>query len=343
MGNIDKGATRAAIAPGGITAEVLIYPHCFGAEAFGVADVLHLANRLAVARGSPAPFSVTLVSVDAAPVESAVGACIAADRPAGSAGLLIVPGFDMPPRGELGAFLAARRAECDLIMRSRAEGATVAAVCVGAFLVGAAGLIDHRRATTAWAFARALQRRHPEARVDAKALLVDDDGVITTGAFSAAFDLGLELVRRHGGAGLAAAVARLGLIESGRTSQAAFVDDRLFDRATGSFSQGVEAWLGTHLAEPYDLTALAARFSVSPRTLLRRFKAETGLAPLHALQTARIAMAKDLLASSALGLAEIGQRVGYRDPSSFHTLFTSRVGLSPASYRRRFRQPERLA
>lgn len=93
--------------------------------------------------------------------------------------------------------------------------------------------------------------------------------------------------------------------------------------------------LGSRLTETYDLERLAQAFHVSTRTLLRRVKAQTGDSPLALLQQARVDKAKQLLSDSAWSIAQITEAVGYADVPTFSRLFASRVGETPARYRRR--------
>ncbi len=91
-----------------------------------------------------------------------------------------------------------------------------------------------------------------------------------------------------------------------------------------------------HLAEPYELGRLAGAFHVSTRTLLRRFRAETGESPLDFLRRARVRAARNLLETTDLPLARVVERVGYRDAGTFRRLFVEQVGMNPADYRRKF-------
>jgi transcriptional regulator GlxA family with amidase domain len=136
---------------------------------------------------------------------------------------------------------------------------------------------------------------------------------------------------------LARAVARLTLLDGGRDSQAPYIDVRMMARSREPFGLAVTRWLQLRLAEPYSLERLAAAFHVSERTLLRRFKADTGVTPLEHLQALRVDQAQRLLETTGLGLAEVAGLVGYLDVSTFARLFSRRVSVSPAAYRRRFR------
>lgn len=308
-------------------------------EIFGLSDVLLIASHIdrALDRSKLAvqPFDVQVVGLVGRSVNVAGGVSVSTKRPAGRYDLLIVPGPEISRRDAWGDKLARLSVELAFIRKTFAAGTPVASVCVGAFLLGEAGLLAGRRATTAWLFTDELAQRYPQVQVQADAVLLEDGAVTTTGAVTSAFDLAIHLVKRSLGAQVAAATARVALLPHPRATQAPYVDLALMARRLPTFSQNVAQWLDGRLADPYDLTLLAAAFHVSPRTLLRRIKAETGHAPLLLLQTARIEKAKQLLTSTTWSIARVTQEVGYTDVVSFTRLFVSQVGETPAKYRRR--------
>lgn len=317
---------------------VLAFDGCMGMEVFGICDTLRLANRVAAAfRGvaAEALFDVRVTSVAGGTVLAAGGVSIGTLKLRASQDLLVIPGMDIGDGDGCTRPQEKLAAEVKTIARAFARGAPVASMCVGAFLLAEAGLLDGRRATTSWMFAADLARRFPLARVDAAAIVVEDSGVTTTGAFTATFDLAIQLIRQTATPKEARAVERMALLNR-RVSQGAYIDTSMTAKASGRFSDNVHSWLGERLAEPYELTVLAAAFRVSARTMLRRLKAETGQTPLEYLQGQRINTAKRLLESEALSLAQITERVGYVDVATFSTLFKRLAGQSPAQYRRAF-------
>ncbi len=323
-----------------IRINVLAYDGCMGMEVFGLCDTLLVANRVAqVLEGAGAAlFDVSVISLTGADVAAAGGLRIGTRRPGRRRpDLLVIPGMEVSDRAGCLKPLLRLASEVAYVARMFAKGTPVAAVCVGAFILGEAGLLDGRRATTSWLFAADLAQRFPAAQVDGSALLVDDGGVATTGSFSATFDLAMHLIRKSASARVQRSVARMALLDERRESQAPYVDARMLARPAGTFGAGVGAWLEQRLAEPYDMTLLAAAFHVSARTLLRRFKRDTGMSPLAHLQQARIGKAKHLLESTGYSVAQITERVGYGDVATFGTLFKRIAGQSPAEYRRRFK------
>lgn len=315
---------------------VLAYPGCFASEVFGVIDLLTMGDHVARAHGQRAAFRTVVISPRRQVVTTSGGVSIGVE-PLRPVDVLVVPGFELVPGEDLRTRLQQLGPEIAVIREAVGAGRAVVSICVGAFLVGAAGALDGRRATTSWLFADQLQQAVPAARVTGDDLVVTDAGVTTTAAFSAMYDFVVGLVGRHHGADVARRTARIALLDDARTSQAPYVDAALLPPAGSTFATGVQRHLERHLEQPYDLAALADHFHLSTRTLLRHYRAETGETPLAHLQRTRIRRAQHLLRSSGLTLGEIHRSVGYRDSGAFTALFLRHTGLRPRDYRSRFR------
>jgi transcriptional regulator GlxA family with amidase domain len=324
---------------------ILAYRACMGTEIFAIADVLLIATHIARAMGrtmgkvADAPFDVQVIGMLGNRVNVAGGIALGTKRPRGVYDLLIVPGLEVSQRGQWAMRLAPLHPELAFIQKTFARGTPVASVCVGSFLLAEAGLLDGRKATTAWLFAKELASGYPKAHITQDAVLIEDGAVTTTGAVSSAFDLAIHIVKRQLGAQVATATASVALLQNSRSSQLPYIDEALVAPSDASlhegFSQSVKQWLKHRLAAPYDLEALAQAFHVSSRTLLRRVKAETGQSPLALLQHARVDKAKKLLSTSTHSVASITEDVGYSDVATFSRLFARQVGETPAKYRRR--------
>ncbi|MEW9555884.1 GlxA family transcriptional regulator [Nonomuraea sp. NPDC050783] len=313
---------------------VLAYPGCFASEVFGVPDLLTMAGHVAGPDGSG--YAVSIVSPRRR-VAAAGGAALDVS-PLREVDVLVVPGFELGPGLDVDARLAPLAPEIAAIRAHAATGTAVVSICVGAFLLAEAGLLDGRRATTAWLFADELARRRPGTDVRPECLVVTDRGVTTTAAFSAMYDFALDLIRRHSGADVARTTARVALVDDARSSQSPYVDARFLPQPGNAFSHQVMRRLDQDLAARYDLAALAEAFQVSTRTLLRRFADETGRSPLEYLQSARVRRARQLLETTDRTVAGIAAAVGYRDPGTFATLFAKHTGRRPRDYRAAFRR-----
>ncbi|MHA6740286.1 GlxA family transcriptional regulator [Rhodococcus erythropolis] len=315
---------------------VLAYEGCLAAEIFVFTDLLLIANR--VADGAPAdPFEVSVIAASGTPVVAAGGFSLGVQEGHHDIDHLVVPGFDLVPSEDPTTRLSLWDREIELIRACEARGVRVSSVCVGAYLLGEAGLLDGRRCTTSWLYGADLASRYPGATVRTDSLIVQDDGVTTTAAFTAALDLATALVREHLGDKIARTTARITLAPENRTSQSPYIVDSMLPVKHTQFADDVGSWLVERMAEPYDLDLLSDAFHLSTRTMLRKFKDETGESPRSYLQRARIRKAKRLLESTDWSLGKILGHIGYQDPGTFRRLFTDRVGISPADYRKRFR------
>lgn len=317
---------------------VLVYPGCMGMEVFALTDLVLMANHLA-SHMQPArvdALRVRLVTLRASPVAIAGGLSVVAQRLRGRPDLIVVPGLEVSRFGEWDERFAHLGEELKAIRRFHRQGIALASVCIGSFVLAEAGVLQGRRAATAWPFVNEFQDRYPEVQIEKDAVLLSDGGVTTTGAVSSVMDLGLHLIRENFGAAVARAVGKLALIDGGRVSQRAYVDNALIPQNRAPFSGQVNRWLTSRLSETYNLGALADEFHVTSRTVLRRYRQETGMTPLQWLQKARIERAKHLLELSAMPMAEVVATVGYQDLATFSRLFARETGQTPGHYKRRF-------
>jgi transcriptional regulator GlxA family with amidase domain len=316
---------------------VLAYEGCLGTPIFGISDVLLIGENIGRAFGKVdfPVFEVDLIGLSGRSVKVAGGISVTVARPSGKYDLLVVPGMGLNRNEEWDNKLALLSRELSFIQKTFASGTTVASTCIGAFLLGEAGLLDGRKATTAWLFTQELAKRYPLALVDADAVLVTDGAIITTGAVSSTFDLAIHIVKQSLGTKIASATARVALLPNPRVSQAPYIDGAMVPTNLPSFSQHVTQWLTDRITETFDLEVVASAFHVSARTLLRRVKAETGKTPLSLLQIARVEKAKQLLASTNWSIARITEEIGYSDVATFSRLFSTQVGETPAMFRRR--------
>jgi transcriptional regulator GlxA family with amidase domain len=314
---------------------ILVFDGCVASEVFAVLDVLRIAGHIRRQRGGAGPEpSIHLLGLHGPTVRVASGVALGVEKPRGAWDLLVVPGPDISRLDDWAKVLAPLAAEVAFVRKTFAKGSALAGICAGGFLLAQAGVLDGRRATTAWVCAPQLAQLFPAVKVQAEAVLVEDGAVVTTGAVSSAFDLSLHLVKRLWGAQTASTTANLALLPAVRPSQSPYVDSAVRVQSLAPFAQGVAQWLQHRLDQPFDLANLARAFHVSPRTLLRRVREQAACTPLTLLQRARVEQAKHLLRTTTHSLAQITQAVGYSDVSTFARLFAAHAGCSPASFRR---------
>ncbi len=227
------------------------------------------------------------------------------------------------------------------IARKHHDGAIIAAVCGGVFLLADAGLLSGRRATTHWMFAAELQRRHPELRVESERLVIDEGDIITAGGVLAWADMGLTLVERLLGRTVMCSTARFMLMDPPGREQ------RFYGEFTPPLQHGdrmivsIQHWLHANSTTVCSIAALSDRAGLSSRTFLRRFVRATGMTPSEYHQQLRIARCREMLEFTRATVEQIAVAAGYEDVRGFRRTFKRVIGLSPAEYRRRF-QPRKV-
>jgi transcriptional regulator GlxA family with amidase domain len=225
----------------------------------------------------------------------------------------------------------------DAVRTAYDAGARIASLCTGAFVLGAAGVLDGRRATTHWAHTDMLSARYPEAVVDPDVLYTDNGNVLTAAGKAAAVDLCLHLIHLDHGATIANAVARRLVVPPHRAGgQAQFVSTPVQVSGEHSLAQ-LLAWVQERLDQPLTVTDLAKRANTSPRHLGRQFRAVTGQTPLQWLLTQRVRRAQQLLESTDDAVEKIATATGLGTATTLRRHFQRVVGVPPNTYRRSFR------
>ncbi|MFF8955591.1 GlxA family transcriptional regulator [Streptomyces sp. NPDC014894] len=293
-----------------------------------VADTFDIATRTGAASG----YRVTLATPDGRPVTCSSGLVLAGQT---SLEKIRGPVDTVVVSGGLGHGAAARDARLvEQVRRIAALSRRVASVCTGASVLAAAGLLDGRRATTHWAFARDLAAEHPAVEVDPGPLYIRDGAVCTSAGVTSALDLTLALVEEDHGPELARSVARTLVTHAQRPGDqaqiSAFVDDS--PPRHGAVHHLVRHIAG-HLADDLGTEALAALASVSERHLNRLFTDHLGRTPAQYVREARAEAAERLLVTTELPLPAVAVHCGFRSTETLRQAFLAHYGTTPSSHR----------
>ncbi|MGI3779222.1 MAG: GlxA family transcriptional regulator [Janthinobacterium lividum] len=264
-----------------------------------------------------------------------------------AADTVIVPGFTPHQRPLPQPVL-------DVLAGAHARGRRVVSICVGAFALAAAGVLNDLTATTHWQNTTELATRYPGVHVDPDALYVDQGQVLTSAGVTAGMDLCLHIVRRDLGASVANTIARAVVAAPHRQGgQAQYVDailgrPRRRGATTGRASVADEqsdltlaatrVWALERLHEPLSVPDLARHAHTSERTLARRFLAETGTTPLQWLLTARLDRARRLLEQTDAPVEQIADGCGLGSAANLRIHFRRTFDVSPTGYRTSFTQ-----
>jgi transcriptional regulator GlxA family with amidase domain len=205
----------------------------------------------------------------------------------------------------------------------QAEGARIAAACVGTYLLAEAGLLDGREATSTWSLAPLFRQRYPKVALDETRMLVPTDAGVTAGSAMGHLDLALWLIRQASPE-LATLVSRY-LLADLRSSQAAYIIPNHLAGADPLIAR-FERWSRDRLHQGFSLQEAADALATSPRSLQRKCQAVLGKSPLGYFQDLRVERAQSLIRSGELGLDAIAEEVGYVDGATLRTLLRQRLG-----------------
>jgi transcriptional regulator GlxA family with amidase domain len=246
------------------------------------------------------------------------------------ADIVIVPAWGDP----------ARQAPAELtdgLCESHRRGALVVGLCLGAFVLGDAGLLDGREATTHWIARDVFARRFPNSHFRPDVLYVADGNVVTSAGTVAAIDCCLHLLRQRHGADVANRMARLLVTPPHRQGgQAQYIEQPVAQLPSESRLPGVLEWARERLAEPLSLDMLADIARMSRRTFTRRFREATGTTFLKWLNAERVARAQQLLETTEMPIDCIASQVGFGTAMSLRQQFAGQLGTTPSAYRRTF-------
>lgn len=227
----------------------------------------------------------------------------------------------------------------DALNAAHARGALVVGLCLGAFVLAHAGLLDGKQATTHWAWAAQLAQDFPQIDVDAKVLYVEQDQVLTSAGVAAGLDCCIHIVRRAYGREIANTLARRLVVSPHREGgQAQFIDQPVPQGASDQRLSLLLDWLRANLGEALSIDQVAQRLAMSRRSFTRHFKQITGSTFGKWLTNERIKAAQQQLETTHDSVEKIATVCGFGTSLSLRQHFSAVVGVSPTSYRKTYRR-----
>jgi len=229
----------------------------------------------------------------------------------------------------------------DWIKRQYRDGAEIACMCSGAFMLASSGLLDGRNCSTHWAHADAFRQQFPQVNLKADQLITDEKGIYTNGGAYSFLNLLVFLIEKYYGRQTAIYCSKIFQIELDRNSQS------LFTIFTGQKLHGdqmveqAQAYIESQLHEKISVEHLSSRFSIGRRNFDRRFIKATGNTPVEYAQRVKIESAKKAFEATRKTINEVMYEVGYSDVKAFREVFRKITGISPLEYRSRYNKEAR--
>jgi transcriptional regulator GlxA family with amidase domain len=216
------------------------------------------------------------------------------------------------------------------------NGAEVASICTGAFLLAATGLLDGKSCSTHWDAATDFRRLYPGVHLDTDKLITAEKGIYTNGGSYSFLNLILFLIEKYFDRQTAIVCSKMYQIDIERTSQSPFIIFQAQKDHGDELVSQAQTYIEENLSEKISFEDLASRLAISRRNFDRRFIKAVGNTPVEYLQRVKVEVAKKALEKGRKSIFEVMDEVGYSDDKAFREVFKKITGLSPLDYRAKF-------
>lgn len=302
----------------------------------GPRQVLTEVNKFLQATGKAALCKVELVGLSSKEVLVCGGRytvytdALATDI--GKTDLIIIPALD----GDMVKIIADNQAFVPWIRKQYQEGAEVASLCVGAFLLASTGLIDGRKCATHWMAANDFRNMFPAVQLVEDKIITDENGIYSSGGAFSYLNLILYLIEKYAGRDVAIFCSKAFQIDIQRDSQSPFIVFKGQKDHEDEPIKKAQEFIENNVPEKITVDQLASMLALGRRNLERRFKKATSNTVVEYIQRVKIEAAKMNFESSRENVNEVMYKVGYTDTKAFRTTFKRITGLSPVEYRHKY-------
>ncbi len=215
----------------------------------------------------------------------------------------------------------------------------IGSVCIGAFILGAAGMLDGRTCVTHWRWCPQLQDMFPQSRVAPDPIFVHDGPIWTSAGVTTGIDMAIAMIEQDLGRDAALAVARSLIVfirRPGGQSQFSLPLEHQASDSTGRFDV-LHGWMAQNIETRLSVEDLAKQAHMSPRNFSRNYKSATGISPAKAVELMRLEAARLALEQTANRINQIAITCGFGDDERMRRCFIKHLGVAPSDYRERFR------
>lgn len=238
--------------------------------------------------------------------------------------------------GDMQTAVEKNEAAIPWIVEQYHNGAEVASLCVGAFLLASTGLLNGKPCSTHWAFAHEFRTRFPEVALVDGSIITEVEGIYSSGGAHSYWNLLLYLVEKYTDRDTAILAAKYFAIDIDRNSQAAFIMFQGQKDHNDEAIRKAQEFMEENYQEKITVDQLSDRFALSRRSFERRFKQATNNTVIEYLQRVKIEAAKRSFEVSRKNIYEVMFDVGYTDTKAFRTVFRKITGLTPIEYRNKY-------
>lgn len=241
-----------------------------------------------------------------------------------------------PIQRDIGGAIKENRAFSPWITQRYKNGAQVASLCLGAFILGSTGLLEGRKCATHWRAAREFRKLFPGIELVEDKILTDEQGIYTGGGAFSSANLLLYLIEKTAGKDAAVYCSKIFQVDMDRKSQSPFIIFKGQKDHPDDEVREVQCIIEKNYGEKLTVGELCKKAGIGRRTLERRFKKATGNTVLEYIQRVKVEAGKRELEHGRKTVNEVMYEVGYSDTSAFRKLFKKITGMTPVDYRSRY-------
>jgi transcriptional regulator GlxA family with amidase domain len=238
--------------------------------------------------------------------------------------------------GDIKTALEANQEFVPWILKQYKQGAEVASLCIGAFLLASTGLLNGKKCSTHWRSANAFRSMFPEVNLVDDRIITEEQGLYTSGGANSYWSLLLYLLEKYTDREIAIIASKVFAVEIDRKSQSPFIMFNGQKSHTDEPVKKAQEFIENNVSDRISVEQLATRFAIGKRNFERRFKKATNNTPVEYMQRVKIEAAKKFLEISSKNINEVMYDVGYTDTKAFRTVFKKITGLSPIDYRNKY-------
>jgi transcriptional regulator GlxA family with amidase domain len=217
-----------------------------------------------------------------------------------------------------------------------ANGAEVASLCVGAFLLGSTGLLDGKKCSTHWGFQNEFREMYPNITVVDGSIITEEERIYSSGGANSYWNLLLHLVEKYTDRETAVLASKYFAIDIDRESQTAFAMFKGQKNHDDAEVKKAQEYIENNFKEKISIDELADYVAVGRRSFERRFRKATHNSVLEYIQRIKIEAAKRSFENGRKNINDVMFDVGYTDTKAFRTTFKKITGLTPIEYRNKY-------
>ncbi len=301
----------------------------------GARQLFTQVNHFLLQQGRPPVFEVQLVGLTNETPVSGKAYTIHSDvllPDLKKTDLIIIPAVD----GDLEEAIKINEPFIPWIKNQYEQGAEVASLCMGAFILAATGLLNGRKCATHWLASNQFRTMFPEVDLVTEKIITHEQGIYSSGGAFSYLNLLLYLIEKQAGRDIAILTAKVFAIELDRKTQSPFIMFNGQKQHEDEPIKQAQEYIEKNTSEKLSVEELALRFAIGRRNFERRFKKATSNTPVEYMQRVKIEAAKKHLENSTRNINEVMYEVGYSDTKAFRTVFKKITGLSPIDYKNKY-------